>query len=93
MQKLNNQNTIEEWRSAKAVADGESRRKYGSVTLTPAYGRVYTTKRDVLRDYNGFRDFVSQPDGRFFNRQDAIDCMATFIKVRYGKRLEKVMVI
>lgn len=66
---------------------------FDSVTLTPAYGRVYISKRAVLKDYDANLDFISQPSGRYFNKQDAIACMATFIKVRYGKRLEKVMVI
>lgn len=93
---LNNQSSIEEWRNAKRLADspkGESRCQFGSFTLTPAYGRVYTRKADVLRDYNAGKDFISQPSGKYFNRQTAIDCLATFIKIRYGKRLEKVMVV
>ena len=99
--KLTNQNTIEEWRAAKQLADaqeasipeGRTHCQYGSFTLTPAYGRVYTNKKAVLRDYDDFKDFVSQPDGRYFNRQNAMDCLATFIKIRYGKRLEKVLVV
>ena len=64
-----------------------------SFTLTPAYGRTYNSKRAVLADYNAGKDFVSQPDGRYINIEDIIRAMATFVKVRYGKRLEKVMVI
>ena len=90
---LNSNSSIEEWRAAKAKADAPPHRQFGSFTLTPAYGRVYTSKKQVLADYNANKDFIGQPDGRYFNRQDAIDCLATFIKVRYGKRLEKVMVI
>ena len=66
---------------------------FDSVTLTPAYGRVYTSKAQVLRDYNAGKDFIAQPSGRYFNIADAIACLAVHIKVRYGKRLEKVMVI
>jgi len=65
----------------------------GSFTLTPAYGRVYTTKRQVLADYNAGKDFISQPDGRYINIEDIIRNLATHVKIRYGKRLEKVMVV
>ena len=94
MEKLNNQSAIEDWRRAKVVSDARSQvREYGSYTLTPAYGRVYTSKKAVLADYNAYKDFISQPEGVYFNRQSAIDCLALHIKIRYGKRLEKVMVV
>lgn len=90
---LNRNTDLDTWRRAKAHADLGAFSQFGSFTLTPAYGRVYTRKADVLADYNAGKDFISQPDGRYFNRQSAIDALATFIKVRYGKHLEKVMVI
>jgi len=65
----------------------------GSFTLTPAYGRTYNSKREVLKDYNAGLDFISQPDGRYINRADIARALALHVKVRYGKRLEKVMVI
>lgn len=65
----------------------------GSFTLTPAYGRVYTSKRAVLKDYDAGLDFISQPSGRYINRADIALALALHVKVRYGKRLEKVMVI
>jgi hypothetical protein len=65
----------------------------GSFTLTPAYGREYTSKRAVLADYNAGKDFISQPDGRYANIDTMAACLATHIKIRYGKRLEKVMVV
>ena len=102
--KLDCNTPIEVWRAEKAKADareagifqgiaGRRHPQYGSFTLTPAYGRVYTNKPGVLRDYDAGKDFISQPDGRYFNRRDAIDCLATHIKIRYGKRLEKVVVV
>jgi len=66
---------------------------YGGFVLTPAYGRVYTSKRAVLADYNSGKDFISQPDGRYANIDTMIQQMATSIQIRYGKRLEKVMVV
>ena len=64
-----------------------------SFNLTPAYGRVYNSKRAVLADYNAGKDFISQPEGRYINIDDCARALATHIQVRYGKRLEKVMVI
>ena len=66
---------------------------YGSFTLTPAYGRVYTSKAAVLKDYNADLDFIAQPSGKYINRSDIANDLAVFVKVRYGKRLEKVMTI
>jgi hypothetical protein len=54
---------------------------------------VYTSKRAVLKDYDAGKDFISQPDGRYINIDDIIRALATHVQVRYGKRLEKVMVI
>lgn len=66
---------------------------FGGFVLTPAYGRVYTSKRAVLADYNAGKDFISQPDGRYANIDTMIQQLATSIQIRYGKRLEKVMVV
>jgi hypothetical protein len=66
---------------------------YNSFTLTPAYGRVYTSKAQVLKDYNAGKDFIAQPSGQYINISDVIACCAVHVQVRYGKRLERVMVI
>ena len=65
---------------------------YDSLTLTPAYGRDYTSKRDVLKDYNAGKDFISQPDGRYINIDDVARCCAMHVKIRYSK-LRKVLVV
>jgi hypothetical protein len=64
-----------------------------SFNLTPAYGRSYNSKKAVLADYNAGKDFISQPDGRYCNIDDIAKALATFVQVRYGKGLTKVMVI
>lgn len=66
---------------------------FESFVLTPAYGRVYTSKAQVLKDYNANLDFICQPSGRYINREDIARACATHVQVRYGKRLERVMVI
>jgi hypothetical protein len=67
------------------------------MTLVPAYGRDYTSKRAVLADWNSDRDFIvadlfSQWDGKPVNRQDIADTGETQIQIRY-KRLEKIAVV
>jgi len=103
MRKLNENSSLDQWRQAKAEADNPSpgsrfsalveKDPFGSFTLTPAYGRVYTSKRAVLADYNAGKDFISQPDGRYCNIEDIKRALATFVKIRYGKGLTKVMVV
>lgn len=65
---------------------------FGSLTLTPAYGRDYTSKRAVVADYNAGKDFISQPDGRYINIDDVARGCALSVKIRYAK-LRKVVVL
>lgn len=46
------------------------------VTLTPAYGRDYKNKKEVLKDWNGNKDFIinciTHPyDGKPMNKEQA----------------------
>ena len=95
MSKPNANSSLEQWRQAKAQADHPSpaSRTFGTFTLTPAYGRVYTSKRQVLADYDAGKDFISQPDGRYCNIEEVKRALATHVKIRYGKGLTKVMVV
>ncbi len=60
------------------------------MTLTPAYGRDYRSRKALLADFNADLDFVTQPDGRYANRQDLAGLPD--VNVRYGK-LRKVAVL
>jgi hypothetical protein len=67
------------------------------MTLTPAYGRDYTSKRDMLADWNADKDFIvadmfSPWDGKPVNRQDIASTGETQVQIRY-KRLEKIAVV
>jgi len=47
-----------------------------TLTLTPAYGRDYTSKAAVLKDWQAGKDFqianaFHKDDGRYINKQDA----------------------
>lgn len=58
------------------------------LTLVPAYGRDYKSKKEVTADFNAekdFRisDFFSGSDGRLVNRQQ-IDA-GTTVNIRYKK--------
>ena len=65
--------------------------------LTPAYGRDYTNKRDLLADWNADKDFIvtdlfSPWDGKPINRQDIANTAETEVTIRYH-RLERVAVV
>lgn len=77
----------------RARTDGSTDMFGASFVLTPAYGRVYNSKRSVLADYNAGKDFLCQPEGRYANINDIAAALATHVQIRYGKRLEKVMVV
>jgi hypothetical protein len=67
------------------------------MTLTPAYGRDYTTKRAVLADWNANLDFIvadlsPQWDGKPVNIQDLTGSGETHVTIRYHA-LERIAVI
>ena len=62
--------------------------------LTPAYGAVYTTKRQVVDAWAGNKDFQDAKTGRYLNRTDATHYLpGDFFQIRYGKNQEKVVIL
>ena len=63
-------------------------------TVTPAYGRDYTTQRAALDAWNQDLDFMLHAPTREVpcNRQDMNRVGAPTLKMRFGK-LQKVMII
>ena len=64
-------------------------------TITPAYGRVYASRRALLEDFDANKDFtlhdvMSRWDGKLCNKSDLIKTGYTHIVARYGKGLGKV---
>lgn len=63
-------------------------------TLTPAYGAIYTTKREVVDAWVGNKDFRLATTGQYLNRTDANKHLpGDSFEIRYGKNLEKVVIL
>jgi hypothetical protein len=64
--------------------------------LQPAYGRDYKSKKDLLADWDAYKDFqincfMHPDDGRYINKEDAEKTGGVF-NIRY-KNLTQVCVI
>ena len=53
------------------------------MTLTPAYGRDYRTKGDVIVDFEHNKDF--RVDGTYTNKEDLLKLGITRVTMRYAK--------
>ena len=64
------------------------------VTLTPAYGRDYKSKKEVLVDWNGNKDFVIQCmmhpyDGKYATRKELMENEPdNDFSIRYGQLMK-----
>ncbi len=56
------------------------------MTLTPAYGRDYKSKKEIEADLKANKDFILQPEGQYINYEQL---PRGFHQVRYSK-LKKV---
>jgi len=52
-------------------------------TVTPAYGRDYTSARTARDDWANGKDFIIQPEGKYINKPDA-DRAGFSINIRYN---------
>ena len=64
------------------------------ITLTPAYGRDYVSKKKVLADWNSDRDFIINEIGNPYDGKPANkpQFQGETVKFRYA-RLTKVFVV
>lgn len=67
------------------------------MTLVPAFGRDYTSRREVLADWNADRDFIvadlfSKWDGKPVNRRDIANTGEKQVQIRY-KGLARIAVV
>lgn len=63
-------------------------------TLTPAYGAVYTTKREVVDAWVGNKDFRLVTTGQYLTKTEANKHLpGDSFEIRYGRRLEKVVIL
>ena len=64
------------------------------LTLIPAYGRDYKSKKEVMADWNAGKDFViasyGPSSGRYINKEDAPP--GATLNIRY-KRLTQICVV
>ena len=65
-------------------------------TLTPAYGRDYKNKKDVLTDFDNNKDFIindmfSPYNGKYCNKSDIKNTYKS-VKIRYNK-LQKIIIV
>ena len=68
-----------------------------TLTLTPAYGRDYKSKKEVLADWNANKDFIianimNPYNDKLCNKSDALILEVTHINIRY-KNLTQIAVI
>lgn len=67
------------------------------MTLQPAYGRDYKSKKALLEDWNSGKDFVIadafHPDsGRMINLEDAVQGGIASVNIRYKKNTQVAVV-
>lgn len=60
------------------------------LSVTPAYGRDYKSKKEVLADWEAGKDFQLQPSGQYMSIRDATPGMV--LNIRY-KRLTQICVV
>ena len=63
------------------------------MTITPAYGRDYKSKKALLADWDANKDFVLHQivgRGGYINKSDAKDLGP--LQARYGKNMKVMMV-
>ena len=66
--------------------------------IIPAYGRDYKSKKEVEEAWNAGKDFIisdisaGASDGRYINKEDALNHKIKEVNIRY-KKLTQVVVI
>ncbi len=58
--------------------------QFGISPLTPAYGRDYKSKKELLEDFDANKDFRT-PSGSMVSKSDLIHMGHKSISVRYNK--------
>lgn len=67
------------------------------MTVTPAYGRDYTSKKAVLSDFDADKDFIiadfhDKDNGRYINKSGLVKAGYKAVNIRY-KKLTQLAVI
>ena len=53
------------------------------LTLLPAYGRDYKTKKSIINDLNALKDFVISHTGQYINKPQFKELNISSFNVRY----------
>lgn len=63
-----------------------------SITLTPAYGRIYKNKDQVLKDWNDGKDFIGHHPilGSAYTSKNDLPKEIEVVEFRYGKMLGSI---
>ena len=60
------------------------------LTLLPAYGRDYKSKKAILNDLNSLKDFIVSHSGQYINKQQFNELGITSFNVRYSQQRKLV---
>lgn len=64
-------------------------------SCSPAYGRDYKSKKDLMKDWNDNKDFVFNATGQYFNKDQILELKKSGVislNIRY-KNMTQVCVI
>ena len=56
------------------------------ITLLPAYGRDYKSKKSIINDLNGLKDFVISHTGQYINKPQFKELQISSFNVRYDQQ-------
>ena len=56
------------------------------LTLLPAYGRDYKTKKSIINDLNASKDFIVSHSGQYINKPQFKELNISSFNVRYDQQ-------
>ena len=56
------------------------------ITLLPAYGRDYKSKKSIINDLNALKDFLISHTGQYINKQQFKELNISSFNVRYDQQ-------
>ena len=59
------------------------------ITLLPAYGRDYKSKKAILNDLNALKDFLVSHTGKYINKPQFKELNNSSFNVRYDQQRKK----
>ena len=60
--------------------------KMNFITLLPAYGRDYKSKKSIINDLNALKDFVISHTGQYINKPQFKELQISSFNVRYDQQ-------